>query len=172
MLANLRKSSGLFVSLLVLGLLPGCGGDEEEFTASVAGSYTVSVTNRESTCQMGDWMEGNMATGIPLEVTQSGSELHATIGGLAGAYVALVQGNAEFEGTVDGNKIALTNYGTRSVTQGNCTFTYNAIIAGTLNGDAISGTITYSPATNSNPDCADVECSAVQEFSGSRPPPA
>jgi hypothetical protein len=71
---------------------------------------------------------------------------------------------------VRGHDLTLTNYGTRSATQGNCTFTYNATVDGALVGDAISGTITYSPATNENPDCASIECSAVQEFSGSRPP--
>ena len=170
MLSLVRKSPAVLASLVTFGLLPGCGG-EEEFTVSVAGSYTVAVTNRESTCQMGDWMEGNMATNIPFDITQSGQELNATIGGLAGVYVALVQGNADFQGSASGYDFRLTNYGTRSVQQGNCSFTYNAVIDGTLEGNAVSGTITYSPATNDNPDCAAVECSAVQEFSGSRPPP-
>jgi hypothetical protein len=31
-------------------------------------------------------------------------------------------------------------------------------------------TLTYATKTNENPDCAAVECSAVQRFSGSRPP--
>ena len=170
MLDRLRQSFGILAPILALGLLAGCGGDEDGFTVDVAGSYTVAVTNRESSCQMGDWMEGNMAAGIPFDVTQEGQNVHATVGGAVGVYVLLVQGNADFDGSVDGTKIALTNYGMRSVTQGNCTFTYNATIAGELNDDAISGTITYAPATNENPDCSDVECASVQEFSGSRPP--
>ena len=85
-------------------------------------------------------------------------------------FLNLWLGSAEFDGRVHANQLTLTNYGMRSQMQGNCSFTYNATIEGTLDGNAISGTITYAPATNENPDCAAVECSAVQEFSGSRPP--
>jgi hypothetical protein len=170
MLPAPSRAPGLFSLVLVLAPLTGCGGGEDEFTADVAGSYTVGVTNRASTCNLENWMEGNMSQGIQFDIMQEGSELDATVDGLTGIYVALVLGSADFEGSVRGYNIQLTNYGTNSFNEGNCTFTYNASLAGRIDDDAISGTITYAPATNDNPDCADVECSAVQEFSGSRPP--
>lgn len=172
MLAPFRR---LFAGCAVLGafaLLPGCGDGEGEFTVNVAGDYTLALTNRGSTCDFPDWVEGESASGIPFNVTQNGSELQGTVEGLAGLAVALRLGSAEFQGTAKGNTLSLTNYGTVAAREGNCSFTYNAIVRGTLTDNAISGTITYEPATNDNPDCADVECSAVQEFSGSRPPPA
>jgi hypothetical protein len=169
MLSSVRKSPALFASLVTFGLLPGCGG-EEEFTVDVSGEYTVAVTNRDSSCPMDNWMPGTMSSGILFTITQDGSDVHGTIGGPLGALIAFIQGNAEFDGTVKGTRINLTNYGTTKATQGNCSFTYNAVVDGTLSSNSLSGTITYSPATNDNPDCAAVECSAVQEFSGSRPP--
>ena len=54
----------------------------------------------------------------------------------------------------------------------NCTYTYNADLGGKLSGDAISGTIDYTPKTNGSPDCSSIEgCTSTQNFSGTRPPP-
>jgi hypothetical protein len=158
-------------SLLLLGplALAGCSS-EGEFTADVSGSYTVAVTNRASSCDFKDWTEGTESTGIGLVITQEGDALHATVDGLAAVLFNVALGSSEFDGTVERSSLELTNYGTRSQTQGNCTFTYNATIAGELNGDAISGVITYAPATTTSPDCEDVKCEAIQDFSGSRPP--
>ena len=96
--------------------------------------------------------------------------VHGTIDGLAGGFFVLALGSANFSGSIHGNTLTLTNYGTNSAKQGNCTYTYNATVNGTQAMDSISGTITYSPQTNGNPDCSAVECSATQKFSGSRPP--
>jgi hypothetical protein len=153
-----------------LGMLPGCGDGEDEFTVNVTGDYTVALTNRESTCDFPDWVEGESASGISLNIMQNGSELSGTVDGLAGVALALRLGSSEFEGSAKGSTLTLTNYGSIPARQGNCSFTYNATVRGTLRDNAISGTITYTPATNDNPDCASVECSAVQEFSGARPP--
>lgn len=171
MLALLRKSLVLFTVPGALLLLPGCGDGEEEFTVNVAGDYTIALTNRSSDCTtLQNWVEGESSSGIPLTVTQNGSELNGTVGEGAGLLLAIWLGSAEFEGTAKGATLTMTNYGTNSTKQGNCSFTYNAVVRGTLKDNSISGTITYSPATNENPDCENIECSAVQEFSGSRPP--
>jgi hypothetical protein len=79
-------------------------------------------------------------------------------------------GSADFDGTIKGRVLTLTNYGQTPQQQGNCSFTYNATVKGNQTGDTLEGTITYSTKTNGNPDCAAVECSATQRFSGSRPP--
>lgn len=170
MLPLLRKSVVLFTISGALACLPGCGDGEDEFTVNVAGDYTLALTNRASSCAFDNWVEDESSSGIPLTVTQNGSELDGTVGGGAGLLLALWLGSAEFEGTAKGSTLTMTNYGTTQAREGNCSFTYNAVVRGTLKDNSISGTITYSPATNDNPDCANVECSAVQEFSGSRPP--
>lgn len=165
MLALLRKSLVLFTPVW----LAGCSS-EEEFTADVSGNYTVAVTNRTSTCAFMDWVEGKESSGIGFAITQDDEALHATVDGAAAIFFNLALGSVEFDGAVKRSSFELINYGSRSQMQGNCTFTYNATVAGELNGDAISGTITYAPATNDSPDCASVTCEAYQDFSGTRPP--
>ncbi|HWA73000.1 MAG TPA: hypothetical protein VG937_11715 [Polyangiaceae bacterium] len=163
-----RKLLAVSSLLLALG---GCDSSEE-FTsdiADVAGNYTVAVTNGASSCTF-DWEEGKESTGIDLTITQDGENLHATLGGVTGALFSLLFGSAEFDGMLHGKSLDLTNYGQRTSQQGNCSFTYNSIVSATQMGDAVEGTITYTTKTNGNPDCAAVECSAVQRFSGSRPP--
>ena len=147
----------------------GCGDDDDDPPVSVAGSYTVNTTNGASSCSA-EWEEGATASNIPLVITQDGNQVTGTLGGLAAVYYTLVIGTPEFKGTVSGNHLQLVAYGTRSQTQGNCTFTYNATLDAQVSGAILQGTIKYAPATNNNPDCADVSCQAVQNFNGSRPP--
>jgi hypothetical protein len=166
MLAPSRKS--LAFSWLLLGLA-GCGGGDE-FTSDVAGKYTVALTNGASSCNFDMWMEGQETTGIGLAITQEGQKVHATLDGPTALFFTVAFGSAEFDGSIQGNALTLTNYGQRTASQGNCSYTYNATVKATQTGDSISGTITYATKTNGNPDCDAVECSASQELSGSRPP--
>jgi hypothetical protein len=164
----------LAVLFAVLGLC-GCSSGQQftpdMSTADVSGVYSVALTNDASTCPFPNWMEGKTASGVGLTITQDGAKIHGTIDDPATALVfTLAFGSTNFDGTVSGKDLTLVNYGSRNQSMGNCTFTYNATAEGTLNVDSISGTITYAPATNDNPDCAAVQCSATQRFSGSRPP--
>jgi len=158
----------LAVSCAVLGLI-GCSS-EGEFTANVAGTYTIAITNGASSCDFQDWEEGKETTGIEMVITQSDRNLHGVLGGVTGAFFALAFGSAEFDGSIQGDSLSMTNYGTRASMSGNCSFTYNATVDGKQIGDSIAGTITYATKTLGNPDCAAVECSASQRFSGVRPP--
>jgi hypothetical protein len=151
----------------------GSGGTSSGPPANVSGIYTVALTNRQNTCgTVADWVEGEMTTDIKLDVMQDGADITGNVQGLVGAWLALLIGTADFEGTVHGSAFTLTAYGTKSSMQGNCTLTLNSIIDATLIGNSISGTVTYKPAISTNPDCAPYDCEAVQELSGSRPPPA
>ena len=166
MLALTCKS--LAFSWLLLGL-GGCSSGDE-FTSDVAGNYTVAITNGASSCNFDQWMEGQETTGVGLAITQDGQKIHATLDGVTAVFFTLAFGSADFDGTIQGNTLTLTNYGMRTAIQGNCSYTYNATVKATQTGDSISGTITYAPKTNGNPDCDAVECSASQKFNGSRPP--
>ena len=147
----------------------GCGSDGE-FTSDVAGTYTVAIKNGKSSCSNFDkWEEDAEATGVDLTLTQSGQKVHGVVGGLAALYFIAAIGTNELDGSIQKSSISMTGYG-RSLTQGNCAYSFNAIIDGAQTGDNISGTITYATKTNGNPDCSAVECSATQDFNGSRPP--
>jgi len=158
----------LALILLPVVALSACGSDDE-FTADVGGTYTVAITNGENGC-FENWEEGKETTGIELALTQQGSDVHGTLGGVSGAFFALAFGSAEFDGSIHGDTFTLDNYGSRATTTGNCVYTYNATVHGKQNGDSISGTITYASKTNGNPDCSAIECSASQKFSGARAP--
>lgn len=157
-------------------LLPVCGlcgcSSEGEFTTDVSGEYTVAITNGPSSCSdFKDWMQGATTKDpVQLSLTQSDKSVHGAVNGPAGVFFTLWLGSAEFNGSISGTEFTLTNYGQRANTVGNCIYTYNVNVAGTQTNDSISGTITYAPKTNGNPDCDAVECSATQDFSGSRPP--
>ena len=166
MLGLSRKSLAFLLS--VLG--PCACSSDDGFTADVAGVYTVAITNGTSTCNFPNWMDGKETSGIGLTITQSGQTIQGTLDGIWGAFYMLAFGSANFDGTIKGNTLTMTNYGSRTQSTGNCSYTYNATVQGTQTGDSISGTITYSAATNNNPDCSAVQCSASQKFSGSRPP--
>lgn len=165
MLEVARKSFAILLPLLALG---ACGSSDE-FTADVAGNYTVAITNGASSCTF-DWEEGKEATNIGLIITQEGHDITGTLDGLTGAWFTLVFGSADFEGTIEGSSLSLTNYGERTAQEGNCSYTYNSTVEAKQTGDTIAGTITYSTKTNGNPDCKAVECSATQKFNGARPP--
>jgi hypothetical protein len=166
MLAPTRKFIALSWLLLGLG---GCGSGDE-FTSNVAGNYTVALTNGASSCNFEQWMVGQETTGVGLAITQDGKNVHATVGDPTALFFTVAFGSADFDGSIQGNSFTLTNYGQRTANQGNCSYTYNATVEATQSGDSISGTITYATKTNGNPDCDAVECSASQEFNGSRPP--
>jgi hypothetical protein len=144
-----------------------CGG-----TANVAGDYTVALTNHDNGCNLNNWTVGNTASGIPVTITQAGADATADVGGLAQVALDGGLGGHVFTGPVNGDDIDLTLFGTRSFNQGNCTYTYNGEIIGTLSGNTLDGEIHYSAATNSNPDCSSLQgCVSIQAFSGVRPPP-
>jgi phage-related protein len=140
--------------------------------ANVAGTYSVAVTNRDNGCNLMNWTVGNSAANIGVTITQNGTQAIATVNGLVGGYLDVVLGSHELSGTVDGDHLSLTLFGTRTSSSGNCTWTYNANLEADLNGDILQGTIDYRPKTNGNPDCTQMlaTCSSRQDFNGTRPP--
>jgi hypothetical protein len=184
---------GVFWVAVTLGT-PGCGGDEfsgpaagtggtggssgeggsgsGDPPANVAGDYMVSITNGINTCpNNGDWLEGSQSTGIPFTIQQDGTRIWAEATGAAALLFILATGEVTFEGEIEGDQFSMTNYGSRVEHNGNCTYTVNATIAGTIQGNAIEGTVTYKPVLTDNPDCEALECQAEQAYSGHRPPP-
>jgi hypothetical protein len=147
--------------------LAGCGDDP----ADISGEYTANLTARDNGCNIGNWTEGNSATGIPVTITQMDGSASADIGGLSRVALDLAIGGHVFAGDVDGSSFELKIIGTRPQTMGNCTFTFDAELVGKLSGDSISGRLNFTTATNNNSDCATIKtCVSFQEFAASRPP--
>lgn len=159
----MKRLSG---SLVCLAAWAGCGGDPVD----VQGMYSVGVTNRDNGCEFQNWTDGGMTSGVTVAITQDGATATAEVQGFAGGVLDVALGQSTFSGDVEGNYLDMSIQGTRSNTSGNCTFTYDAQLTANLIGDALMGSIVYTPAHNGHSDCAMVECTSTQEFSGSRPP--
>lgn len=159
----------LCVLLLGAGVVTGCGSDDP---VDVEGLYTVNVTNRENGCNFDNWTVNDTSSGIMVTVNQDGGQATAFLEGVIGGLFDLVLGNRQFEGDVAGNHLDLTLFGTNNATMGNCSYTVNANMDATLDGDVLTGFIIYTTNTNASPDCGDIEgCESRQEFNGTRPPP-
>jgi hypothetical protein len=139
---------------------------------NIAGDYSVALTDRDNGCNLGNWTVGQQTSGIPVTITQSMSDVTCEVGGLAQIALDAGLGAHVFTGSVAGTSVDANILGTVAQQSGNCTYTYNAEIYGTLSGNALAGFVHYTAATNGNPDCTGLEnCVSTQEFSGSRPPP-
>ena len=157
----MKRARWLFVACAA------CGGSD----ANVEGDYSIALTNRENGCNFPNWTVGETAANIPVVIVQVGNEVDATVNGLAGAALDFSFGSRTYEGTVDGDDLLLDLQGSRAQSMGNCAFTYNSTIDARLQGDALTGRIDYTTASNGNTDCAPIDgCVSVQEFNGTRPP--
>jgi hypothetical protein len=139
--------------------------------ANVAGSYTVDITDEANGCGFADFDQGSSASDIPVSITQSSSSVTITVMGLAAITLDTGLGTAVFAGTVSGDTFNATIVGDKTFGSGGCAYTLNAAIEGSLDGDAISGTIDYTSLTNSSSACGSITgCETTQDYSGTRPP--
>jgi hypothetical protein len=151
--------------VLLLPCLAACLNDD----ADASGDYQITVTNRENACNFPSWTAGDSGPATTT-ITQNRNDVTASVTGLGALFLEVSIGGHAFTGKVSGGTLALKLFGSRSYTMGNCTFTYNAEIHATIDGNALDGQLEYRPATNGNPDCAGItDCLSFQEFTGSRP---
>jgi hypothetical protein len=160
-----------------LFILPGCGSapsplmEMDQTPADVHGMYALNVTNGPSTCPLQGWTQGAVTTNVPLSVSQNAGSVSADVGGAGTLFLDLWCGNAHLAGSISGSDLELTLTGTRSLSSGACAFTVDARVSATVSDDTLSGSITYTPNTNSSPDCAGVNaCTARMNLNGTRPP--
>lgn len=153
----------------ILALLAGaCGSDTP---ANLAGTYTLALTVQKNECDILTNVVGTSSTGVTVVVTQDGSNVTAKVQGVPGLGLGLATGSDTFTGKVSGNSLDLSIVGNVPGSSGNCAFTRNAHLAGTVAGDLLTGSVTYTFATNKNPDCGTRDtCQDVQVLNGTRPP--
>lgn len=153
--------------LVLIPLVAGCSDDP----ADIEGDYSVAVTNGDNGCALDNWTEGESAQNIAVTITQDGDSASAEVGGITGGVLDLWLGGRVFTGTVDGNDLNLTLTGDNSLSEGNCAYTFDAVLDGSIAGDVITGEIRYEAQTNGGTDCGALTgCATVQAFNGTRPP--
>jgi hypothetical protein len=159
--------------LLPLTLLGACSPDAEvgsDPPVDASGTYTLSVYYGANGCGFEGWTEGSNLPGVSLIMTQDGAAVTGTVEGFAGAALALIHGSNVYTGTVDGNRLSMTIFGTIPQSQGNCSYTVNNRFDAVLEKDFITGRAVYEPAHNNNPDCAAFTCETEHLVNGTRPP--
>jgi len=145
-----------------------CGSDSP---SNVAGTYSLSLTVQQNQCGIIGGSVGDSSSGVGVVVTQTGSQASGQVQGVAGLALALAMGSDTFTGNVAGNSLGLSISGTMAGSSGTCAFTRNAHLAATLSGDVLTGSVTYTFATNKTADCGTRDtCKDIQVFNGTRPP--
>jgi hypothetical protein len=153
--------------LATAALTPACG------PADFTGEYTINYTNAENGCSLSNWTVGASTTGIPVTITQTGSDVTATVGGLMAIYLDLTLGGHIFKGGATLNQVSLKLPGKVAQSKGACAYTWNLELQGHLEGDALSGTLLYTADTNASADCGVLAgCQSLMSFNGTRPPKA
>ncbi|MBE7448827.1 MAG: hypothetical protein HS111_08030 [Kofleriaceae bacterium] len=160
----------LLVAVVAVALpsVAGCGSDPVD----AAGTYTISLTNRENGCNNPNWTVGEMTSGIGVVVTQNGVAVTADVQpGAARLALDLALGSHLFTGVVDGDRLDLLITGTPMYSQGTCDYTIDAQIDARLDGDVLSGDVFYRARTDGATDCGTLTgCASRQELLGNRPP--
>jgi hypothetical protein len=156
------------VPTLLLLVAVACGSDKP---TNVAGTYSVNTTVQKNDCGILGKDPGSSSTGVTVAITQDGSQVSAQVQGVAGIALQLGMGSDTFTGHVSGSSLDLAISGTMAGSQGTCAYTRNARLEAKLVGDALSGTLTYTYATNKAADCGTLStCQDVQLMNGTRPP--
>ena len=160
-----------FRKLFVLAALSAAcsGGAPTNF----AGTYTVTTTENANDCNFANWTPGSSSSGIPATFTQDGTAAQLNIQGAWGVLIAAYVGTSSFQGTVSGNTFTSEYLGTKTATQGACSYTANISISTSLDSNnVLSGTLTITPVTNGDPSCGVLNtCSNNETVSGTRTGP-
>jgi hypothetical protein len=159
-----------FRKLFVLSAFAfACGGSTP---TNFAGTYTLTTTENANSCNLANWTQGSTTT-FTAKFTQDGTNAQLTVEGAVALFLDLYVGTATFQGTVSGNTFTTEFIGTKSQSEGTCTYTTNIGISATLdNNNVISGTITLTPVTNGDPSCgAKNTCNNTETVSGNRTGP-
>ncbi len=135
---------------------------------SPVGRYTLTLTNAENGCRFPDWKPGATAQ-ITIDISQSKSVVIAQPTGSVAALLDAWLGTHVFAGSFAAGKLQLVLAGTRTATQGDCTYTFDATFAATLDGSRLSGNLVYQPRTTTAGACGGLAgCMTRQTFDGNR----
>jgi len=145
--------------------------DSENAIPNVSGTYSLNLKVTKLDCAMLPAAVGDESTGVQVVVTQDATDkkkLTAVVQGAAGVLLTLGLGSASFAGTVSGNTFDVLLEG-RAKTEGTCAYSQNARLRATLDKDFLSGTLSYSYATNKGSDCGTKDtCVDEQSVTGAR----
>jgi hypothetical protein len=142
--------------------------------SSFVGTWGINITDEANGCAFSNWTQGGTFTGtkVTIALAQGGTEMTATVSGIAADLLDGLLGTHVFVGPSSGSPILLTANGGIQAARGGCTAEWNADVELELSGTTLTGKITYSPSM-SNCSCtanaaATCSCTTVQTFMGKR----
>ncbi len=138
----------------------------------MAGTYSLNFTAGQNGCNLAGWTEGGTSTGVELDLMQSGADVSGEVKGVVALFIVMpFFGTTQFSGRVSGRTLDVLLDGTKSATQGGCTYHGQLHLTGDLAGDVLTGTLDITTLTNHSPDCGTLEgCHSLETFTGARPP--
>jgi len=157
--------------LALVALAAACSDDPP---ANVAGTYTLRFTPGDNGCNLDGWTAGMTGGDVELDLSQAvgSADIDGEVKNWVGVYVAILFGTAKFQGRVSGDTLDVilnSQYG--DLTQGQCKYSYQLHMGGTLSGDILTGTLDITTVTNHSLDCGTREnCHSLESFNGLRPP--
>src|SRR6266542_3462251 len=132
-------------------LTASCSGSDYTQPVDAAGNYTGQVTNGLSSCP-GVWVTGAMAD-VQITVAQTGQNVSLRAEGGGALILQAEFGTTSFNGSINGSHVDALIIGSRMAMSGACVYTMNGQLSADLNGNTMTGSITYTPQTNNNADC-------------------
>ncbi|MEO7731004.1 MAG: hypothetical protein ABIY55_08545, partial [Kofleriaceae bacterium] len=112
-------------------------------------------TNRENGCAFPGWVVG-ATSNVDVQISLNGAVVVGEPQGLAAGFLDLWLGTHVFAGTQTGDHLALVLPGNKSMSHGNCDYTFDASLDVTLTGDLLQGDLAYRARTNGGAACADL----------------
>jgi hypothetical protein len=163
--------NGRILLMCVSFAAAACGGSDYSQPVDVTGQYTGQVTNGVNTCP-GVWVTGQMSD-VQITAAQTGDNISLQVKGGAALLLQAAFGSTAFNGKVSGNHIDALIIGSVMQSRSGCTWTTDGTLAADLNGNTLTGSVTYSPKTNNHADCMTegvTGCSSTQNFTLNRMP--
>jgi hypothetical protein len=138
-----------------------------------AGTYSIITTQNADDCGLPGWQAGNTSSTFAVVFTQDGTNATLTVQGLLATALDLYVGTHVFSGSVSGNTFTSEYVGSKTATDGACSYTLNIAISTSLDSNnVISGTLTITPVTNNDASCgAKNLCNNTETVSGNRTSP-
>lgn len=133
----------------------------------LAGRYTLVIKAGANGCSFASWNEGSL--GVADVVLLEGSPgVQATVEGLAALTFGLLLGRTDLAGVISGRTLSLSSAGTTRAELNGCSYTIDANVEATIEGDTLQGVITYSRNLGDKAECAAYACTSVSPFTGLR----
>ncbi len=148
-------------------VLPSCSDDPP---ADVEGTYAVDVSNGDDDCSFDNFAGGASDLILTQGIDDPAMVSSEFSGGGVAAFLGVALGGSEMTGLIEGRTLTLNRTGADRTTAEFCEYHINAALTGTVNGDAIEGTIVYTGQIDfETADCPFLDnCMSEQSFSGTR----